>query len=121
MTLTIKHIYPESVQSILVDHGKKLDAILALLTKNEKETLATMALVKVDSTQIDAVNAKLDLLTTDTSKALADIKAELDAAASATADPTAAAALSSAAAKVDALDASIKAADPGPITPQPAA
>lgn len=76
-----------------------------------------LALVTVDSTQIDSVVSALASLKTDTAAALADIAAKLAAGQSTTADPATAAIIASAIADIGTLDGSIKAADPGPITP----
>ena len=88
-----------------------------------KDLSKLMALVTVDSTKIDAVNAALATLTTETSTALADIAAEITALKNNTPDPTTATELDSILTSVNAMGTSIKAADPGPITtaPPPAA
>lgn len=78
-----------------------------------------MALVTVDSTQIDNINTAVQALTADTSKALSDIAAKIAALQSSTPDPATATELGSILASVQSLDSQVKSADPGTITPTP--
>lgn len=80
-----------------------------------------MAIVSVDSTKIDAVNTAIETLTTDTSTALADIAAKIAALQNQTPDPATATELGNILTSVQALDTSVKAADPGAIAPVPPA
>lgn len=78
-----------------------------------------MDLVTVDKTQIDAVQTALATLTTDTSTALADIAAKISALQAQTADPATATELGNILTSVQALDAQVKGADPGPVVVNP--
>lgn len=82
-----------------------------------EEQRRIMASVIVDSTKIDAVNAALQTLTTDSSAALSDISAEIASLKNTTPDPATATALDNILTSVQTLDGNIKAADPGAITP----
>lgn len=102
----------------------------ARITRLEQEMQQLMNLVTVDKDQVDAVQAAVGTLTaavttfsTDQATALADIAAKISALQG-SADPTTAtelgnilAAIQTAQGNLQTLDANIKAADPGPITP----
>ena|SRR5579864_7792236 len=98
--------------------------ILKEVIQLRSDVTKLMSLVAVESTKIDAVNASVDTLTTGSTKALADIAAEIQALKGNTtlvADPTASAALDSILTKVTTLSANISSADPGQINPTPPA
>ena len=80
-----------------------------------------MALVTVDSAQIDSVVATLATFKADVQTALADIAAKLSQTGSTTPDPATAAAISGVLNDIATLDANVKAADPGPVTTTPVA
>ncbi len=76
-----------------------------------------MALVTVDSAQITSFIAAFGTLKTDVTTALKDFADKLAAIGSATPDPATAAAITAVIGDITAFDGTVKAADPGPVTP----
>ena len=96
------------------------DKIFAEVISLREDVKKLMALVVVESTKIDAVNAAVATLMDDTSKSLTDIAAEIASLkGTLTADPVASAALDSILGKVNTLNSTVVAADPGAIIPAP--
>lgn len=89
--------------------------IFEKIDKLRKDVTQLMALVTIDSTKVDAINAAVDTLTNDTSKSLTDIAAEIAALKAGTADPVTSAALDAILTKVNALNTNVVAADPGTV------
>lgn len=105
----------------LVALSNKIDAynakIISTLQQIEKEQAQLMALVTVDSAQIDAINTAVQGLKADTATALADIAAKIASLQTATPDPATATELGNILTSILTLDASVKSADPGAVTP----
>jgi len=114
----------------VTDHGENLKTILNFFIdslvriEGKIDTLTElgdklMALVVVDSAQVDALVATIATLKTDEGTVLSDVAAALKAAVP-TADPKTAAVLTQAVTDLTAADANLKAADPGAPATAPA-